>query len=324
MIRMKKIKVMIGTDHVGKEFANNLRGKFNNVEILEAYTKEDIYNFINDVQVFFGWPDDKAFEKAENLKWIACPGMGIDKMVMYENIKKSNVVITNAPGTHITSMADHVIGSIVALTHRFFETFEDKQKKIWDTEKYSSRITEISKKTVGIYGLGAIGREVSKRLIGFDTKNYAIDPNPKFIPENIEECWGQEKLDDLCKISNFLIVCAPVTGETRNSLDKNRLSLMPKGSYVIIISRGEIVNELALAELIKASHIYGASIDATAVEPLPRKSPLWGLKNVIITPHSSALTPELYEMRRNIFTSNLEKFLSNKSLDYVCDKITGV
>ena len=250
--------------------------------------------------------------------------MGIDKIVMHENIKKSNVVITNAPGTHVTSMADHVIGSIVALTHRFNETFEDKQKKIWDTEKYSSRITEISKKTVGIYGLGAIGREVSKRLIGFNTKNYAIDPSPNFIPENIEECWGQEKLDYLCKISNFLIVCAPVTGETRNSLDRNRLSMMPKGSYVIIISRGEIVDEIALADLIKTSHIYGASIDATAVEPLPRKSPLWGLRNVIITPHSSALTPELYQMRRKIFASNLERFLSNKSLEYVCDKITGM
>ena len=158
---MKKIKVMIGTDHVGMEFASLLRSRFKSVEILEAYTKKDIYNLVNDVQVFFGWPDDKTFEKAKNLKWIACPGMGIDKIVMHENIKKSNVVITNAPGTHVTSMADHVIGSIVALTHRFNETFEDKQKKIWDTEKYSSRITEISKKTVGIYGLGAIGREVS-------------------------------------------------------------------------------------------------------------------------------------------------------------------
>ena len=321
---MKKIKVMIGTDHVGMEFASLLRSRFKSVEILEAYTKKDIYNLVNDVQVFFGWPDDKTFEKAKYLKWIACPGMVIDKIVMHENIKKSNVVITNAPGTHVTSMADHVIGSIVALTHRFNETFEDKQKKIWDTEKYSSRITEISKKTVGIYGLGAIGREVSKRLIGFNTKNYAIDPSPNFIPENIEECWGQEKLDYLCKISNFLIVCAPVTGETRNSLDRNRLSMMPKGSYVIIISRGEIVDEIALADLIKTSHIYGASIDATAVEPLPRKSPLWGLRNVIITPHSSALTPELYQMRRKIFASNLEKFLSNKSLEYVCDKITGM
>ncbi|MBL01763.1 MAG: hypothetical protein CL774_04645 [Chloroflexi bacterium] len=324
MINMKKIKVMIATDHVGMEFAKTLRNKFQNAEIIEAYTKEDVYNLIDDVQVIFGWPDGKTFEKAKNLKWIACPGMGIDKIVMYENIKKSNVEITNAPGTHVTSMADHVIGSIVSLTHRFNEAYEDKKKKKWDTEKYSSRITEITKKTVGIYGLGAIGREIAKRLIGFDTKNYAVDPSPSSIPSNIQECWGQEKLDELCKISNFLIVSAPVTDQTRNSINRHRLSLMPKGSYVIVISRGEIVDELALADLIKTSHIYGASIDATAVEPLSKTSPLWKLENVIITPHSSALTPELYEMRRNIFISNLDRFLSNKNLNYVCDKVTGV
>jgi len=321
---MKKIKVMIGTDHVGKEFASVLRGKFRNAEIIEAYTNEAIYDLIDDVEVFFGWPDGEMFEKSKNLKWVACPGMGIDKIIMHDNIKKSNVLLTNAPGTHVTSMADHVIGSIVALSHRFNEAFEDKQKKNWDTGKYSSRITEITKKTVGIYGLGAIGRAVAKRLVGFDTKNYAIDPNPSSIPDNIEECWRQEKLDDLCKISNFLIVSAPITDETRNSLDRDRLSMMPIGSYVIIISRGGIVDELALADLIKNSHIYGASIDATALEPLPETSHLWNLDNVIITPHSSALTPELYEMRRNIFISNLEKFLLNQSLDYVCDKIIGV
>ncbi|MFL2664947.1 MAG: NAD(P)-dependent oxidoreductase [Dehalococcoidia bacterium] len=321
---MRKIKIMIGTDHVGRDFTNTLRKKFKNIQIIEAYSNKDIYDLIRDVDVFFGWPDGKAFDISDNLKWIACPGMGIDKIVSYDNIKNSNVIITNAPGTHVTSMADHVIGSMIALTHRFNEAFIDKQNKIWDTNKYSSRISEIANKTVGIYGLGAIGRAVSKRLIGFDTINYAVDPNPYFVPENIKECWGINKLDHLCEISNFLVISAPITNETYNTINKNRLSLMPKGSYVIVISRGEIVDEQALADLIKSTHIYGASIDATAIEPLNETSPLWDLPNVIITPHSSALTPELYEMRRNIFIQNLEKFLKGSKLDNICNKITGV
>ena len=321
---MKKIKVMIGTDHVGKHFASTLRKKFKNIDFIEAYSNKDIYNLIKDIDVFFGWPNDKAFDLANNLKWIACPGMGIDKIVMFDNIKKSNVIITNAPGTHVTSMADHVIGSMIALTHRFNEAFIDKQNKIWDTNKYSSRITEIANKTVGIYGLGAIGRAVAKRLRGFDTKNYAIDPNPYLVPENIQQCWGLNKLDHLCEISDFLVISAPITDETYNSINKRRLSLMPKGSYIVIISRGEIVDEQALASLIKSSHLSGASIDATAIEPLNKTSPLWALPNVIITPHSSALTPELYEMRRNIFVENLQKFVQGDNLNFICDKISGV
>jgi len=141
---MAKLKVVIGTDHVGTRYAGELIDAFPDIEFVVAYDTADHVEAIRDADAFFGWPNGEAFAAAEKLRWIACPGMGIDKIVAYQNIVDSDVPITNAPGTHVTSMGDHVIGAMVGLTHRFQEAFEDRQKKVWDTEKYASRITEIT------------------------------------------------------------------------------------------------------------------------------------------------------------------------------------
>lgn len=320
---MANLKVVIGTDHVGTQYASEMIDAFPDIEFVVAYDPADHPEAIRDADAFFGWPNGEAFAAAEKLQWIACPGMGIDKIVAYQNIVDSDVPITNAPGTHVTSMGDHVIGAMVGLTHRFQEAFEDRQKKTWDTEKYASRITEITGTTVGIFGLGAIGRAVAERVAAFGTTTYAIDPAPANVPESITECWDLDRLDDLAKVSDFLVIAAPVLDTTRNSIDARRIAMMPAGSYIIVISRGEIVDEEAMCDAIESGHLAGAALDATAIEPLEDDSRLWTLPNVILTPHSSALTPELYEMRRQAFTANLKRFASGEPLQNVCDKTAG-
>ena len=320
---MTNLKVVIGTDHVGTHYAGELIDSFPDIDFVVAYDPADHVEAVKGADAFFGWPNDEAFAAADQLKWIACPGMGIDKIVAYQSIVDSKVPITNAPGTHVTSMGDHVIGAMVGLTHRFQEAFEDRQKKTWDTEKYASRITEITGTTVGIFGLGAIGRAVAERVSAFGTTTYAIDPAPLNVPATIKECWDLERLDDLAKVSDFLVIAAPVLDTTRNSIDARRIAMMPKGSYIIVISRGEIVDEDAMCDALESGHLAGVALDATAVEPLADDSRLWTLPNVILTPHSSALTPELYEMRRQAFKSNLRRFAAGEELENICNKTVG-
>ena len=320
---MTKLKVVIGTDHVGTHYAEELRDSFPEIEFIVAYDPAEHSAAIRDADAFFGWPNDEAFSAAKKLKWIACPGMGIDKIVAYQNIVDSDVPITNAPGTHVTSMGDHVIGAMVGLTHRFQEAFVDRQNKTWDTQKYASRITELTGATVGIFGLGAIGRAVAERVAAFGTTTFAIDPGPSDVPASVRECWDLDRLDDLCRLSNFLVIAAPVLDTTRNSIDARRIALMPEGSYVIVISRGEIVDEDALCDALESGHLAGAALDATAEEPLAEDSRLWTLPNVILTPHSSALTPELYEMRRDAFRANLRRFETGEPLENICNKTAG-
>ena len=131
------------------------------------------------------------------------------------------------------------------------------------------------------------------------------------------------RLDHLAKVSDFFVVAAPVLDTTRNSIDARRIAMMPKGSYIIVISRGEIVDENAMCDALESGHLAGAALDATAVEPLADDSRLWTLPNVILTPHSSALTPELYEMRRQAFKSNLRRFAAGEKLENICNKTAG-
>jgi len=320
---MANLKVVIGTDHVGTQYADELIDSFPDIDFVVAYGVDEHVEAIRDADAFFGWPNAEAFEAAEQLKWIACPGMGIDKIVAYQNIVDSDVPITNAPGTHVTSMADHVLGAMVGLTHRFQEAFEDRQNKFWSTPKYAHRITELTGTTVGIFGLGAIGRAVANRAAAFDTTIFSIDPGPASVPASVRENWDLDRLDDLCRLSDFLVIAAPVLDNTRNSIDARRIALMSEGSYIVVISRGEIVNEAALCDALESGHLAGAAIDATAVEPLEENSRLWTLPNVILTPHSSALTPELYEMRRQAFKANLRLFAEGKPLENICNKTAG-
>jgi phosphoglycerate dehydrogenase-like enzyme len=106
-------------------------------------------------------------------------------------------------------------------------------------------------------------------------------------------------------------------------IDSRRISLIKNGSFVIVISRGEIVDELALNDAVRSGRLGGAGIDAFAEEPLPQDSPLWDAPNVLVTPHASALTPEMTEARQQIFKENLSRFLDNKPFLYVCDKRAG-
>ena len=119
------------------------------------------------------------------------------------------------------------------------------------------------------------------------------------------------------------MICAPIIDETRHSINSRRMELMPKGSYIVVISRGGIVDENALASAINSGRLAGAGIDATEVEPLPQDSPLWDLDEVFISPHASALTPALYEGRRRVFRNNLRRFLAGAPLKGMCDQTLG-
>ena len=188
----------------------------------------------------------------------------------------------------------------------------------------SGRIVELFGSTVGIHGLGAIGRAVAVRAKAFGMNVYAVDPNPAEVPSAVSACWDPHRLDDLMARSNWLVVSAPIIPETRNVIDARRIGLMPEGACVIVVSRGGIVDEHALADAVQSGHLAGAAIDATEEEPLPPSSPLWRLENVIVTSHVSALSPQLYELRRQAFKANLRRFVVGKPLQNVCDKRKGI
>ena len=319
------MKVLMTNAHLGDGFVEQLQAEFPEVEFVTAISKEEQLSAAGDADVICGWPDSpEVVEAASRLRWIHCPGTGIDKiMAELPSLADSDVVLTNARGPHANPMADHVLWMMLSLSHRGRQMAEDQRLGNWDTNKYSHAFVELSGSTMGILALGDIGKAVARRAYGFDIDVYAVDVNPVSPPPQVKEVWGMERLDDLMQMCDWFVVTAPLTAESRGLIDSRRIGLMKDSAYLIVISRGGIVDEDALADALHNGRLAGAGIDATEIEPLPPESPLWGLDNVVLSPHASALTPQMYEGRRQIFRENMRRFLGNEPFLYVCDKRAG-
>jgi phosphoglycerate dehydrogenase-like enzyme len=184
-------------------------------------------------------------------------------------------------------------------------------------------MVDLEGKTMGILALGDLGLAVARRAVGFGLKVRAVDVRPIDRPPGVESVWGPDRLDDLLSLSDVFVVTAPLTDRTRGLVDRRRVGLLPPGAFVIVISRGNILDEDALVEAVRAGRIAGAGLDTTSLEPLPPDSPLWGVDNILISPHCSATSPSLWVGRREIYAENLRRFLAGEQFLYVCDKREG-
>ena len=189
--------------------------------------------------------------------------------------------------------------------------------------KHVGRLVELTGRTMGILALGDIGSAVARRAHGFGMEVYAVDRHPSHAPPEVTAIWELDRLDDMLGLSDWFVVTAPLTSETRGLIDKRRIGLLKRGAHVIVISRGGIVDEHALIEALQEGRLAGAGLDALAVEPLPSDSPLWDMSNVLITPHCSAVTPDVFEAHGHIYKENLRRYLAGEPFLYVCDKRAG-
>ena len=305
------------------QFVSELRTTFPDVTFHRAATQEEEIELIRDADVFCGDPSREVFVAAQKLRWIQCPGTGVDKIVSIPEIRDSDVILTNARGPHANPMADHAFGMILTFAHCLREQWEDQKAHHWDTGKYDERVLEISGSTLGVLALGGIGMAVARRGHGFGMEVYAVDTQSMPTPPEVKAVWGLNRLDELLQMSDWFVITAPFTPETEGLIDRRRLGLLKASAHVIAISRGGILDEEALIDGLRSGRIAGAGLDVMDVEPLPADSPLWDMDNVILSPHASALTAEMWEGRRQIFKENLRRFLAGEPFIYVCDKKAG-
>ena len=305
------------------QFVKILRETHPEVEFAVAVTNDDQKREVRDADIFYGWPEREVFLAAERLRWIHCPGTGVDRLTAVPELIESDVVLTNARGPHAPPMADHVLGMIIVLAHKMHLMRDDQKSHVWDMGKWVGKQAELAGSTMGILALGDIGTETAKRAHGFGMDIYAADLRPVPKPPFVKEIWGLERLDDLLRMSDWFVVTAPLTQESRGMIDRRRIGLLKDGAHVILISRGAVVDEVALTDELVSGRLGGAGIDAFDEEPLADGSPLWDLDNVIVTPHSSAHTPDMTEGRRRIFAENLRRFLANEPFIYTVDKKAG-
>ena len=317
------MKVILAVD-LGDAFVQDLRNSFPEVDFRPAYTIEEQLREAAEAEVQFGLMSGEVFRAAKKLRWFHFVGIGFDVILQgAPELVESDVVMTNARETHVIAMADHALAMVLAFAHRVPDLVEDRRVHRWDTKKYQGAMRELAGTTMGILAMGDIGQAVAQRASGFDIEVYGVDVRRMDPPAGVKEVWGPERLDEVLAVSDWFVVTAPLVDSTRGLLDRQRLTRLKQGAYVIVVSRGGIVLEDALAEALSSGHVAGAALDAVDPEPLVDDSPLWDLPNVIMSPHVSADSPEMWERRRQIFKENLRRYLVGETLLNICDKEKG-
>jgi D-3-phosphoglycerate dehydrogenase len=232
----------------------------------------------------------KLLEAAKNLKVIGRAGIGVDNVEIPAATARGIIVMNTPFGNSITT-AEHAIAMMFALARQIPSADTSTQAGKWEKNRFMG--VEITAKTLGLVGCGNIGSIVAERGIGLKMRVIAFDPY--LSPERAVQL-GVEKveLEDLLKRADFITLHVPMTAMTKNILSAENLSRTKKGVRIINCARGGLVDEAALAELIKSGHVAGAAFDVFSVEPA-ETNPLFGLENVVCTPHLGASTNEAQE-----------------------------
>ena len=233
---------------------------------------------------------EKVLARAGNIKVIGRAGIGVDNIDVPAATARGIIVMNTPFGNSITT-AEHTIAMLMALARQIPEADRSTQAGKWEKAKFMG--VEVTAKTLGVIGCGNIGSIVANRAQGLAMRVIAYDPF--LTPERAIEI-GVEKveLDELLRRADFITLHTPMTEKTRNILNKDALAKTKKGVRILNCARGGLIVEAALAEAIRAGHVAGAALDVFEEEPA-KENPLFGLANVICTPHLGASTNEAQE-----------------------------
>jgi phosphoglycerate dehydrogenase-like enzyme len=219
-----------------------------------------------------------------------------------------------------------VIALIFALAKKIPDSVRLQQRHVWGQQilwDELPRIREVVGATVGIVGLGSIGRAVAKSAKALGMRVIAVREHPEKGSESADAVFGPAQIDELFRQADYVVLAAPVTETTKAIANAERLALMKTGACLINVGRGALVDEPALARALREKRIGGAALDVFPKEPLPVDSPLWDVPNLLITPHTAALTEKLWERHYSLFSENLQRYLSGSPLLAIVDKRRG-
>ena len=270
---------------------------------------------------------EKILANADKLKVIARAGIGTDN-IDKDAASKKGVIVMNTPFGNMITTAEHAIAMMFAVARQIPEASASTHAGKWEKSKFMG--VELTNKTLGVIGAGNIGGIVCNRARGLHMKVIAYDP---FLSEDKAAKIGVEKveLQDLLARSDFITLHVPLTEHTKNILSRENLAKTKKGVRIINCARGGLVDEAALAELLKSGHVAGAAFDVFSVEPAT-ENPLFGLPNVVCTPHLGAATTEAQEnvalqvaeqMSNYLLTGAVENALNMPSVTAEEAKVMG-
>ena len=293
------------------------------VQKVWALAPDDVLREIADADVVYGWPTLEQFQAAKQLKWIQIPSAGVEMVCSVPEIVESDVIITNARGAHARVIAEHTFAMLLAFTRGLHRFEQDKAARRWSREQAIPDVLEIAGWTIGIVGYGQIGQQVARRAIGFEMDVLAVDVNEMPDAPHGVTVWGLDRLPELFEQSDVVVIAAPYTPETHHIITADLLNRMKPTAYFLVESRGGIVDERALIDVLKKGKIAAAGLDVYEQEPLGADSELWDVPNLIMTPHLAGASTQKDRRCVEILRENVGRFQRGETLVNLVDKRRG-
>lgn len=263
---------------------------------------------------------DHIVARAPRLEWIHSFSAGVDR-VATPAVRERGLTVTNARGVFSRPIAEYVVMMCLAIARRLPQLLELQRERTWQP----LRGTELGGMTVGIVGFGSIGSEIARLLAPFEAHIVATRRHPErgAAEHPNVELLGFDRLGEVLQRSDVVVVAAPLTDDTAGLIGAAQLQEMPEHAWLINISRGRLLDELALRRALEAGWIGGAVLDVFNDEPLPPDSPLYGTPNLIITPHTSWSSDRVVDRSIDLFVENLRRFAAGETLENVVDLEAG-
>jgi phosphoglycerate dehydrogenase-like enzyme len=277
-------------------------------------------------EIILRWVAGKRFERLvldnPSIRWLHTESAGVD-MVLTPAIKarESDLILTDSGPAYGICMGEFVVGWMLAVAHRFDRALAQQREHLW---KRIEPQEELFGRTVGIIGLGPIGRGVALRCKAMGMRTVGLRRTAAPVADVDEVRTGADGLAALLAESDWVVIATALTDETRALIGAGEIARMKPTARIVNVARGAVIEETALIDALRSGRIAGACLDVFTTEPLPGDSPFWDLPNVWIAPHSSAgWTAGLRERGLQLFLDNLRRYIAGEPLMEVVEKQRG-
>jgi phosphoglycerate dehydrogenase-like enzyme len=265
---------------------------------------------------------------APQLRWLQASGAGVDGLRSTGILDaQSNVIVTTAVGINATPISEYVFGSMLMFNRTWPQMVRLQERHVWPQSVgwYKLGGRELADQTLGIVGLGSIGRRIAQlgKAFGMRVVGTRRTVQPGASDPDVDQFYPIEQLHDMLHQCDYVVLAVPLTEQTEKLIGEAELRAMQPHTYLVNVARGQIIDEKMLIRALSEGWIAGAGLDVTEVEPLPAESPLFSLPNVLLTPHISGVSAQYDRRLTELFADNLQRYRSGEPLRNRYDPVRG-
>ncbi|MEE8594292.1 MAG: D-2-hydroxyacid dehydrogenase, partial [Gemmatimonadota bacterium] len=294
------------------------------VELVTAADHEAAVRAATGADAVIGYCSAEILAAGERLEWIQILSAGAERCVTIPAVRDRGLLITNAQRIYGPEIAEHVIAMLYAFSRGLYRYIPEQLEGRWNRNAVPrDRMWELDGRTMFVVGLGGIGTEVARRAHALGMRVVATRRSSRSGPEFVDYVGLADEFGELAAEADVIVNAAPLTPETTGMFDAAFFSRMKPTAYFINIGRGRSVVTDDLVAALEAGELAGAGLDVTDPEPLPQGHPLWGLPNVIITPHVAGSSVEAVERQRTLVRENLRRYVAGEPMLSVVDVDRG-